>query len=174
VGGEGLVLGDGTVRANQYTDPVVAVLCYGETAQFIRREITIAKDHRLSLFGTADAARYLSEPPGWFSPLRAAVSLPLNGSTVHGKQVLDVVVSDLFNVTKVDYSLSGPGLEGVTFASGSRTYYGWIGGWNTSTVPNGRYTIEATVYDSGGQSVRTRPVEVRVDIAHSMRQPGLP
>ena len=48
------------------------------------------------------------------SPLRAAVTLPRNGSTLHGKQFLDVVVSDLFDVTKVDYVLSGPGLEGAS------------------------------------------------------------
>ena len=74
-----------------------------------------------------------------------------------------MVVSDPFDITKVDYVLSGPGRADATFATGSRTNYGWIGGWNTSTVPNGSYTIDATVSDSGGRSVRTPPVEVRVE-----------
>ncbi len=91
------------------------------------------------------------------------MTLPRNGSTLHGRQFLDVRVSDLFDVRKVDYVLNGPGLQGDTFATGIQTSYGWIGGWNTSTVPNGSYTIEAKVRDSGGRSVMTAPVEVRVE-----------
>jgi hypothetical protein len=160
-----LYLGQVTVRANQYPDTVVGNLDWLETAQSIRRQITIAKDHRLSLFATGDATRYLSEKPLdlYSSPLRAAMTLPPNGSTLHGRRFLDVTVSDQFDVTKVDYLLSGPGLEGVSLGRGVRSNYGWIGGWNTSTVPNGRYTIEAKVSDSGGRTVVTPPVEVRVD-----------
>ena len=160
-----LYLGKVTVRANQYPDTVVDPLDWLETAQSIRRQITIAKDHRLSLFGTGDATRYLSEKPiNLYSlPLRAAVNLPRNGSTLHGKQFLDVKVSDLFDITKVDYVLSGPDREGATFATGFQTNYGWIGRWNTSTVPNGRYTIKAKVSDSGGRTVMTPPIEVRVE-----------
>jgi hypothetical protein len=160
-----LYLGQVTVRANQYPNTVVSPLDWLETAQSIRRQITTARDDRLSLFATGDAARYLSEKPIdlYRLPLRAAVTLPRNGSTLHGRQFLDVRVSDLFDVTKVDYVLSGPGLEGATFATGSQSIYGWLGGWNTSTVPNGRYTIEAKVSDSGGRKVVTPPVEVRVE-----------
>ena len=158
-------LGRVTVRANQYPDTVVNNLDWLEGVPAIRRQITIARDHRLSLFGTGDATRYLSEPPLNFygTPLRATVVLPRNGSTLHGRRFLDVTVSDQFDVTKVDYVLSGPGRESATFATGSRTKYGWIGGWNTSTVPNGSYTIDATVSDSGGRTVTTPPVEVRVE-----------
>jgi len=160
-----LYLGQVTVRANQYPNTVVNNLDWLETAQSIRRRITIAKDHRLSLFGTGDATRYLSEKALdlYSSPLRAAVTLPRNGSTLHGRQFLDVAVSTLFDVTKVDYVLSGPGREGTTIATGSRTTYGWLGRWNTSTVPDGSYTIEANVSDSGGRTVMTPPVEVRVE-----------
>ena len=58
-----LYLGKVTVRASQYPDTVVGDLDWLETAQSIRRQITIARDHRLSLFGTGDATRYLSEKP---------------------------------------------------------------------------------------------------------------
>ena len=163
-----LDLGPVTVRANQYPDPVVAGLSWLQPAQSIRRWITIARDDHLSLFGTGDAAKYLSEKPIQFrlSPIRAAVILPRNGSTVRGKQVLDVLASDWYDVTKVDYVLSGPGREDTTVATGSPTHYGWLGRWNTSTVPNGSYAIAATIDDSGGRSVTTRPVEVRVENAH--------
>ena len=161
-----LYLGLVTVRANQYPDPVVGSLySWLESAQWIRRQVTIARDHHLSLFGTGDAARYLSEKPlGPFSfpPPSAAWVIPHKGSTLHGKQFLDIVVNDVFDVTKVDYVLSGPGLEGDIIARGYQTNYGWIGGWNTRTVPNGTYTIDATVSDSGRRSARTPLLEVRV------------
>ena len=160
-----LYLGQVTVRANQYPDTIVGNLDWLETPQSIRGRITIAKNHRLSLFGTGDAARYLSEKPLdlYTTPLRAAVTLPSSGSTVHGRQFLDVGVSTQFDVTKVDYVLSGPGRDDAIFAVGHRSKYGWLGRWNTSTVPDGSYTIEAKVSDSGGRSVTTPPVEVRVD-----------
>jgi hypothetical protein len=162
-----LYAGQVTVRANQYPDPIVSFLYSGfESAQWLRRQITVAKDHRLSLFATGDAARYLSERPLGpfvFPPPSAVWVLPRKGSTLHGKQFLDVVVRDAYDATKVDYVLSGPGLEGVTFATGFQTNYGWIGGWNTSTVPNGSYTIVATVSDSGGRTATTPPLEVRVE-----------
>jgi hypothetical protein len=159
-----LYLGQVTVRANQYPNTVVGNLDWLEPVQSIRRQITVVRDHRLSLFGTGDAARYLSEKPLdlYRSPLRAIVTLPRNGSTLHGRQFLDVRVSDLFDIRKVVYVLNGPGHADATFATGSQSNYGWLGGWDTSTVPNGSYTIEAKVSDSGGRSVRTSPVEVRV------------
>jgi hypothetical protein len=160
-----IYLGGVTVRANEYPDTVVASLDWLDTPRSIRHRVAIAKDHRLSLFGTGDAAKYLSEKPIdlYAFPLRAAVILPQNGSTLHGRRFLDANVSDLFDIKKVDYLLTGPGLEGVSFSTGYRSKYGWIGAWNTSTVPNGRYSIEVKVSDSGGRTVVSPPVEVRVE-----------
>jgi hypothetical protein len=92
---------------------------------------------------------------------------------VHGKQVLDVSVSDQFSLTKVDYFLSGLGLARTSIATAISSSYGWIAIWNTSAVPNGSYTIDATVDDSGGRSVRTSPVEVRADNAQSISEARL-
>ena len=89
--------------------------------------------------------------------------LPPNGSTLHGKRYLDVAVSDPFDVTRVDYALSGPGGDSATITVKYRSKYGWIGRWNTAKVPNGRYTIQVRVSDSGGRSVTSPPVEVRVE-----------
>jgi hypothetical protein len=159
-----LYLGQVTVRADQYPDTVVNNLDWLETPQSIRSRITIARDHHLSLFGTADALKYLSEKPLdlYSTPLRATVTLPRNGSTLHGIEYLDVAISDQFDVKKVDYILSGSGIEARTIATGAHTDYGWIGGWKTSAVPNGSYMIEAEVSDSGGRSLRTAPIEVHV------------
>ncbi len=160
-------LGRVTVRASQYPDPIVAGLSWLQPAQSIRRWIAIARDDNLSLFATGDAAKYLREPPIHFrlGPTRASVILPHDGSTVHGKQVLDVSTSGPYDITRVDYFLSGPGLAKHSFAAGVYTHYGWIAKWNTSTVPNGSYAVDATVSDAGGRTVTTPPIEVRVENA---------
>ncbi len=153
------------MRADKYPNTVVGNLDWLETPQTTRGRIAIAKQHALSLFGTGDARVYLSEKPLdlYSSPLRATVTLPANGSTLHGKEFLDVAVSDVFDVNKVEYVLTGQGRQGVIISSGFRSNYGYIGGFNTSTVPNGDYTIQAIVRDSGGRAVTTVPVEVRVE-----------
>jgi hypothetical protein len=160
-----LYLGRVTVRADKYPNTIVENLDWLQTAETTRGRIAIAKQHDLSLFGTGDARRYLSEKPLdlYGSPLHAAVTLPANGATLHGKEFLDVAVSDVFDISKVEYVLTGQGREGVTISSGYQSSYGWIGRWKTSTVPNGSYTIEAIVRDSGGRAVTTLPVEVRVE-----------
>jgi hypothetical protein len=163
-----IYLGQVTVRANQYSDSVVAD-GLGEPAQTVRPWISIARDDHLSLFDTGDAAKYLTEPPLYFAPLRAAVILPRNGSTIQGKQILDVQASGLYNVRKVVYVLSGTGIEGALVATGYRNYFGWLAEWNTSSVANGIYMIKATVSDSGGRSVTTAPVEVHVE---NVNRPG--
>jgi hypothetical protein len=160
----GILLGQVTVRANQYPDSVVRSLSIFELPQQIRRQITVARRDRLSLFGTGDAARYLSEKPIPFRivPLRAAVILPRNGSTVDGRQILDVLGSGSYDVTRVDYFLSGSGLAKTLVATGVMSNFGWYTVWNTSRVPNGSYTIEANVRNSEGRSVMTPTIDVRV------------
>ena len=161
---DGSFLGQVTVRADQYPDSVVQGLAIFERPQQIRRQITVARRDRLSLFGTGDAARYLSEKPLEFRivPLRAAVVLPRNGSTVHGRQILDVLGSGSYDVTRVDYFLSGSGLAETLFATGRMSNLGWYTVWNTSKVPNGSYTIEASVRDSEGRGIMTPTIDVRV------------
>jgi Bacterial Ig domain len=159
-----LYLGQVTVRASQYPNTVVNNLDWLETARTVRDWVAVARKYHLSLFGTGDAAKYLSEKPLdlYSTPLRATIDLPANGSTLHGRHYLDVAVSDQFDVTKVDYFLTGPGRQGVLFATGSYSAYGWLHRWNTATVPNGTYSITATVRDSGGRTVTTPPIEVHV------------
>jgi hypothetical protein len=153
------------VRADQYPDTVVQSLSIFELPQQIRRQVATARRDHLSLFGTGDAASYLSEKPIQyrFVPLRAAVFLPRNGSTVHGRQTLDVLGTGSYDVTRVDFFLSGPGLARALVVAGAMSNYGWFTVWNTGAVPNGMYTIEAKVRDSAGRSVVTTAVEVLVD-----------
>jgi hypothetical protein len=91
-----------------------------------------------------------------------AVLLPSNGATLLGNQYLDASGSP--GVTQVQYELSGgPDNYVNQVISGSTpTYYGWIGAWNTRSVPNGTYTLQS-VATSNGMTGTSQGITVTVD-----------
>ena len=84
------------------------------------------------------------------SPPSSAVLLPANSATVSGTQYLDASASS--GVTKVTYELSGgpSDLSDVPVATATPTIYGWLATWDTTTVPNGVYTLQS-VASAGAQ-----------------------
>jgi hypothetical protein len=83
-------------------------------------------------------------------PPTTTVGLPGNGATVSGSQWLDAGASP--GVASVKYVISGgPNNLVDTLISGSTpTYIGWIGAWNSTTVPNGTYTLQSVATYAGG------------------------
>ncbi len=67
------------------------------------------------------------------------VGVPSNGATVTGGQWLDASASP--GTTKVVYELNGGTLTNFVIATGTPTYVGWLGGFDSTTVPNGTYTL---------------------------------
>ena len=47
--------------------------------------------------------------------------------------------SDPFGVTKVPFVLSGNDQRSTIISEGVKTSYGWIGAWDSRTVPDGDY-----------------------------------
>ena len=96
----------------------------------------------------------------WASAESTTVGLPSNGATVSGSQYLDASASS--GVTKVHYELTGGGLNDLVIATGTPTTYGWIAGWNTTTVLNGAYTLQSVGSYSGGVSGTSLGISVTV------------
>jgi hypothetical protein len=42
------------------------------------------------------------------------------------------------------------------------TPYGWIATWNTTTVPNGNYTLQSVATDAGGTTAMSPGITVTV------------
>jgi len=78
------------------------------------------------------------------------VLIPSNGATLTGSQYLDAGASG--NVTKVEFHLTGGTLNNALIATATPTYYGWLTGWNTTTVANGTYTLQSVAYYASGAS----------------------
>jgi hypothetical protein len=85
-------------------------------------------------------------------PPTTSVIVPSNGATLSGTAApLDATAS---NATSVEFWLFGGsyGYSGHLVGTAALTYYGWIYSWNTTTVPNGSYTLVSDASGSGGST----------------------
>jgi streptogramin lyase len=90
-----------------------------------------------------------------------SVVIPLNGATQSGTAAL-LDASASANVTSVKYELTGGTLTDQVIATATPTYYGWLAQWNTTTVPNGTYTLQSVAAYSGGVTGTSPGVTVTV------------
>jgi PQQ-like domain len=95
-------------------------------------------------FGPRQAELYAWVLP----PPTSFVALPSNGDTVSGSRYLDSGASA--GVTTVQYELTGGSLNHTVIAKASATNVGWLAVWNSTTVPNGSYTLQS-VASYGGE-----------------------
>lgn len=96
------------------------------------------------------------------APPSTAVLIPKDGSDVSGtSSVLDASASD--NVTSVTYELSGGSLSDHLIGTGTPTYYGWLAQWDTTSVPDGTYSLQSVASYSGGVIGTSAPVMIIVN-----------
>jgi hypothetical protein len=82
--------------------------------------------------------------------LNTSILIPSGGATVSGTATtLDASAS---NATSVEFLLFGGsfGYNAPVICTATLTPYGWLGSWNTTTVPNGNYTLVSEASGSGG------------------------
>ncbi len=91
-----------------------------------------------------------------------SVLVPSTGATLSGASAtLDASASA--NVTSVSFELSGGGLTDQVIGGSTPTVYGWLGQWNTTTVPNGTYTLQSVASYAGGLSGTSAPITITVN-----------
>ena len=97
-------------------------------------------------------------------PPTTSVVIPSSGASVSGPQVLlDAAASPNMNVSSVDFFLTGGSLNNALIATGSQTYYGWFGSWNSTTIPNGTYTLQSEAIDAAGYQGTSTAITLIVD-----------
>jgi hypothetical protein len=90
-----------------------------------------------------------------YAPLHSQVLDPSNGSSVSGTTVLDASATPGVTVSGVQFVLSGGSLSDQVVGTATPTLYGWIAEWDTTTVPNGTYTLQSIATSTGPLSSTT-------------------
>jgi alpha-tubulin suppressor-like RCC1 family protein len=96
-------------------------------------------------------------------PLHTQVLVPSNGATLNGTgAVLDAIASGTSDVTGVQFEVTGGSLSGHVVGTAGATIYGWIALWDTTTVPNGSYTLQSVATETGGTTATSPGITINV------------
>jgi hypothetical protein len=118
------------------------------------------------LAGVLAASLPLSLPSGLFQMAAptTSVSVPANGATLSGSDFLDAVTSGtpLPKVTSVRFEITGGTLRDHIISTSRRTDVGWLGAWNTTTVPDGTYTLQSVASYGKGKTVTSPGITITV------------
>lgn len=109
----------------------------------------------LSSLSTAITVHVANAPPS------TSVLIPSNGASVKGSQVL-LDASAAAGVSQVSFTLSGGSLSNQAIATAVPTVYGWLVQWDSTTVPNGTYTLQSVASYPGGVSGTSPGVAITV------------
>lgn len=96
---------------------------------------------RLNAYNAVLAA--ISAGPADNTPPSVQVTSPVNGATLSGTTNVNVAASDNVGVSTVECYLNGTLVGSSACATASFS-------WNTSSYPNGAYTIQSKAYDAAG------------------------
>jgi hypothetical protein len=157
------VIADVTVNLHQVSDQTVDTYLFPNGAQYVRPWARIASDRHLSLFATSAVSNYSKE--GLFKELtavRARVVKPSADATLSGTESFYAAATSPIGITKVQFRLTGGTLHGVQIATGSQVLYGWVGLWNSESVPNGKYSLQCVAYAYNGTVAESPGVVVTV------------
>jgi subtilisin family serine protease len=98
----------------------------------------------------------VTTPPDTTSPT-ASITAPTNGATISGSATLSATATDNVGVTKVSFYRGTTLIDTDTTASPSYAIT-----WDTTTVPDGTYSLTAKAYDVAGNIGTTSAINVTV------------
>jgi outer membrane protein assembly factor BamB len=141
--GSGVAVGNGLV----YVSTVGGARVYNESGQQLYGPL-----FPLNIAGAviANGMIYSDSFTGFdaFAPLRTQVLVPPNSSSLSGTTVLDASAPvdnalTLRVLPTVQFVVSGGSLSDQVVGTAALTLYGWVAQWDTTTVPNGTYTLQS-------------------------------
>jgi hypothetical protein len=101
---------------------------------------------------------FSGETPSDKIPPTVAITSPAQSARVSGSITLSATANDNVGVTKVEFYSGSTLLGSGTNISGNT----WQYSWNTSSVPNGNYSLTAKAYDAAGNTKTSSAVTVSV------------
>jgi hypothetical protein len=95
-------------------------------------------------------------------PPTSSILIPSNGATLSGTATLDASASDNVRVSQVEFRLTGGSYNNALVGTATLTLYGWIAQWDTTSVPNGTYTLKSVASDPAGNQGRSPDIGITV------------
>ncbi len=90
--------------------------------------------------------------------------IPSGGASLSGTAaLLDASASSAAGIASVTFEVSGNGLSDHVIGTATPTIYGWLAQWNTTTVPNGTYSLESVATDTVAETTTSSPITINVD-----------
>ena len=96
-------------------------------------------------------------------PPTTSVLIPSGGATVSGNALLDASASGAGLVAQVQFALTGGSLNQTVLGTAAPTLYGYLFGFNTTTVANGTYTLQSVASDTAGNTGYSPGIQVTVN-----------
>ena len=155
-----------TVHVDQAPDELVTSQLGStyETAGSVRELVGFIRSHHLAMFSTGEAAEYARQQIQVnHTPPATVVAKPTSGQVLRGMVTLLAEASDDYGVTNVQFELRGGQGGSQVITQGFMFEFGWLGGWNTHSVPNGEYFLRSLAFAPGGLHGTSPWVAVEVD-----------
>jgi outer membrane protein assembly factor BamB len=95
-------------------------------------------------------------------PPTTSILIPSDGATLSGTTTLDATAADNVKVSRVEFRLTGGNYNNALIGVATATYFGWIAQWDTTSVPNGAYTLNSVALDPANNSGRSANVNITV------------
>ncbi len=155
-----------TVHVDQAPDELVTSQLgpQYQTAGFVRALVGFIRSHHLAMFSTGEAAEYARQQiPINHTPPTTVVAKPTSGQVLRGVEPLIAEASDEYGVTNVQFERRGGQGGSQVISQGFRFDFGWLGGWNTHSVPNGEYFLRSVAFAPGGLHETSPWVAVEID-----------
>lgn len=96
-------------------------------------------------------------------PPTTSVLIPSAGATLAGNAILDASAADIGYIAKVQFALTGGSLNQTVVGTAVPTINGNLFYFNTTTVPNGTYTLQSVASDTAGNTGYSPGVQVTVN-----------
>ena len=87
---------------------------------------------------------------------------PANGAVLKGTSRLFALASFNVGMTTVDFEITGSSLRNADIGDAVFSQGFWTLSWNTSSVPDGTYTLRSVAFNSAGARSTGKGVTVRV------------
>jgi hypothetical protein len=101
------------------------------------------------------------------SPLfEVRVVAPSNGATVSNEQTLVASTTNSSFIKTVTFQVRNSRLTTTTVEPATKTRYGWVAKWDTSTVPDGTYRVWCVVLSAYSLLSPVTSQAIRVVVTH--------